>query len=54
MRVIREIMATGMVYRVTKTEVECRQDAAEAYITGVFKHKYLCAIHAKRVTISSD
>ena len=55
MRLIREIMATmgtGMVDRVTKTAVECLQDAAEAYITGVFKDKNLCAIHAKRMTIS--
>jgi len=27
------------------------QEAAEAYLVGVFEHANLCAIHAKRVTI---
>ena len=27
------------------------QEAAEAYLVGIFEHANLCAIHAKRVTI---
>ena len=31
--------------------LECIQEAAEAYIIGIFQDTNLCAIHAKRVTI---
>ena len=29
----------------------CVQEAAEAYLVGLFEDTNLCAIHAKRVTI---
>jgi histone H3 len=37
--------------RFQSTAVLALQEAAEAYLLGVFEDTNLCAIHAKRVTI---
>ena len=37
--------------RFQSTAVLALQEAAEAYLVGVFEDANLCAIHAKRVTI---
>ena len=38
-------------WRFTADVIKAFQEAAEAYIVGIFKDTYLCAIHAKQVTI---
>ena len=38
-------------FRIASAAVGALQDAAEAYLVGLFKDTNLCAIHAKRVTI---
>ena len=38
-------------YRFQSTAVLAIQEAAEAYLVGLFEDTNLCAIHAKRVTI---
>ena len=38
-------------FRIASVAVGALQDAAEAYLVGLFKDTNLCAIHAKRVTI---
>lgn len=51
-RVVREISQThGNNYRWQSTAVMALQEAAEAYLVGLFEDTNLCAIHAKRVTI---
>ena len=54
-RLVREIMQSfgGACkdLRVQSTAVLCLQEAAEAYLVGLFEDTNLCAIHAKRVTI---
>ena len=51
-RLVRETM---QVYpkdlRMQSAAVGALQEAAEAYLTALFEHGNLCAIHAKRVTI---
>ena len=51
-RLVREI---GQNYsdhlRFQSAAVGCLQEAAEAYLTGLFEDTNLCAIHARRVTI---
>ena len=37
--------------RFTATAIKALQEAAEAYLVGLFEDTNLCAIHAKRVTI---
>ena len=37
--------------RLQSTAVLCLQEAAEAYLVGLFEDTNLCAIHAKRETI---
>jgi histone H3 len=37
--------------RFQKSALECLQEAAEAYLVGLFEDSNLAAIHAKRVTI---
>lgn len=37
--------------RFQSTAILALQEAAEAYITGLFEDANLCAIHAKRITI---
>ena len=51
-RLVREIMddfQTGL--RVAPQAFKALQEAAEAYLVGLFEDVNLCAIHAKRVTI---
>jgi histone H3 len=52
MRLVKEIIHeidTGL--RLQSTAVMALQEAAEAYLVGLFEDTNLCAIHAKRVTI---
>ena len=51
-RLVREI-AQGYKtdLRFQSAAVLCLQEAAEAYLVGLFEDTNLCAIHAKRVTI---
>ena len=51
-RLVREI-AQGMLtdLRFQSTALMALQEAAEAYLVGLFEDTNLCAIHAKRVTI---
>lgn len=51
-RLVREILQDykhGM--RMTSQSLGAIQEAAEAYLVGLFEDTNLCAIHAKRVTI---
>ena len=41
----------GKPMRVQSTAILALQEAAEAYLIGLFEDTNLCAIHAKRVTI---
>ena len=41
----------GSQFRWQSTAVLADQEAAEAYLVGLFEDTNLCAIHAKRVTI---
>jgi len=51
-RLVREIAQDFKTdLRFQSTAVEALQEAAEAYLVGVFEDSNLCAIHAKRVTI---
>ena len=38
-------------FQIASAAVRALQDAAEAYLVGLFEDTNLCAIHAKRVTI---
>lgn len=52
-RLVRGIIKkqSGDVYRIQMSGLECLQEAAEAYLIGLFEDTNLAAIHAKRVTI---
>ena len=54
---VREIAqtysASGTCLRLTTDAVRALQEAAEAYLVGLFEDVNLCAIHAHRVTIMS-
>lgn len=50
-RVVREIAQSFGQYRFQSTAILALQEAAEAYLVGLFSDVQLCAIHAKRVTI---
>ena len=51
-RLIREIVRSfNEELRCQSTAVLCLQEAAEAYLVGLFEDTNLCAIHARRVTI---
>ena len=51
-RLVREIAQDfANAIRFQSTAVLALQEAAEAYLVGLFEDTNLCAIHAKRVTI---
>ena len=52
-RLVREIALEVGKYdlRFQGSAIICLQEAAEAYLVGLFEDANLCAIHAKRVTI---
>ena len=51
-RLVREIAENFKPdLRFQSTAILALQEAAEAYLTGLFEDANLCAIHAKRVTI---
>ena len=51
-RLVREIAAEFKTdLRFQSSAVVALQEAAEAYLVGLFEDTNLCAIHAKRVTI---
>ena len=51
-RLIKEIVwSFNEELRCQSTAVLCLQEAAEAYLIGLFEDTNLCAIHARRVTI---
>ena len=51
-RVVREIsQSIKQDLRFQSTALIALQEAAEAYLVGLFEDSNLCAIHAKRVTI---
>ena len=53
-RVVREIterVSGKSDHRWTQSAMMALQEAAEAYLVGLFEDTNLCAIHAKRVTI---
>jgi histone H3 len=53
-RLVREILQDKMVdFRLQSTALLALQEAAEAYLVGLFEDANLCAIHAKRVTLMS-
>ena len=52
-RLVREIaqdFKTNLCFQ--SAAILCLQEAAEAYLVGLFEDKNMCAIHAKRVTIT--
>jgi histone H3/H4 len=55
-RLVREVATTvgqqGNSYRWQASALEALQTAAEEYLVDLFSDSNLCAIHAKRVTIS--
>jgi len=51
-RLVREIAHDrNKSLRFQSTAIAALQEAAEAYLTGLFENTNLCAIHAKRITI---
>jgi len=53
-RLVREItqdIFPDQQYRFQSTGILALQEAAEAYLVGLFEDTNLCAIHAKRTTI---
>jgi histone H3 len=55
-RLVREVareLTCGMDLRFQSSAVLALQEAAEAYLVGLFEDTNLCAIHAGRVTIMS-
>jgi len=51
-RLVREVAETAKTdLRFQATAVAALQEAAEAYLVGLFEDTNLCCIHAKRVTI---
>ena len=54
-RLVREIAQDFKTdLRFQSTAILCLQEAAEAYLVGLFEDTNLCAIHARRVTITPE
>lgn len=53
-RVVREITHEdcGRPYRFAVSAIEALHEAAEEYVVELFQDSMLCALHAKRVTVS--
>ena len=52
-RLVREIAHDFKTdFHFQAAAILCLQEAAEAYLVGLFEDTNLCAIHAKRVTIA--
>ena len=49
--VLPALFATPTDLRFQASALEAVQEAAEAYLVGLFEDTNLCAIHAKRVTV---
>lgn len=54
-RLVREIAQEFRIddVRFQKSALEAIQEAAEAYLVGLFEDTNLCALHARRTTITS-
>ena len=50
-RLVREVLQDFGAYKVQAMVVMALQEAAEAYLVGLFEDTNLCALHAKRVMI---
>eukprot|EP00494_Astrolonche_serrata_P001852 UN01858 len=52
-RVVRELLqeASGVDLRIQATALETLQCATESWMTRMFEDSYMCALHAKRVTL---
>lgn len=54
-RLVKEVLYSDVgaptELRVAGAAIAALQEAAEAYLVGLFEDSNLCAIHAKRVTI---
>jgi len=50
-RVVRDILQSLGKYRIQTSALGALQEAAEAFLSGLFADANLCAIHAKRVTL---
>jgi len=51
-RLVKEVMQGFKVnYRMQSAAILALQEAAEAYLIGLFEDTNMCAVHAKRVTI---
>ena len=53
-RLLREIVQTvtgGQHFRFQSLAIKALQEASEAYLVGFFEDAFLCAMHARRVTI---
>lgn len=51
-RLVREVAASVKeTLRMSQTAVDALQEATEGYVTAVLSDSYLCAVHARRVTL---
>jgi histone H3/H4 len=54
-RLVRELLITrhpcGNQFKWQQAALECLQEASEAYLVCLLSDAYLCAIHARRVTL---
>ena len=52
MRLVKEVLRSFRAdFRMQSAAIGALQEAAEAFLVGLFEDCNLCAIHAKRVTI---
>ena len=54
-RLVKELLITrhpcGHEFKWQSVAIECLQEACEAYLVCLISDAYLCAIHARRVTL---